>query len=83
MSDHDYSKYDYIWKRKRNEYALFTVTCYGKTEYLLYHRPTKNMKLICDTSFGKGLVEKIIAQGIPVLEDAPACDGVEMADARA
>ncbi len=69
----DLYKFIHLWTVQKKEHFLFTVTCYGKTEYLLYHRPTKKISLIADGKLGRRLINKLIEAGMPLLDDAPDC----------
>jgi len=79
MADPDLTQYAYLWKQQRHQIALFTVTCYGKTEYLIYHVPTKRISLVASTDTGKKLITKLLDEGVPLLKEAPAmqCEQVE------
>jgi len=71
MIDPDLTKYAYLWQQQRHQIALFTVTCYGCDEYLIYHIPTKRISLVANTEVGKKLVAKLMDEGVPLLKEAP------------
>jgi len=85
MVDPELTQYAYLWKQQRHQIALFTVTCYGKIEYLIYNLPTKRISLIADTDIGKKLITKLLAEGVPLLEEPPEiqCDRVKAVRAQA
>lgn len=60
--------YEYLWTTERRDHALFTVTCYGNCEYLILHKPTKRVSLVCDDALGKRIIHKMIEMGVEVLE---------------
>lgn len=75
MVDRELLKYAYMWTIERNNFALFTVECYGKKEFLIYHIPTRTIRMITDNDLGKKLIDKLLEKGIPLLQDAP--DGIK------
>lgn len=66
------NKYRYLWTTLRDKIVLFTVDCYGEKEYLIYYLKTKRIQLIAKSEMGNRLVQRLIENGIPVLEDKPA-----------
>ena len=67
----DISGYEYLWTTERKDYALFTVTCYGNKEFLIYHRPTKQVSIIRGDIVGQMIIKKMIEMGVPVIDDPP------------
>jgi hypothetical protein len=71
MLDARLAQYAHLWTTERDQIALFTVDCYGKQSYLIYHLPSQRIRMIADTELGRQLIQMMLENGVVLLNDKP------------
>lgn len=66
----DLNKYAYLWTTDRKNYRIFTIRCYGETQYLIYHVPSKRVKMVGSYETEQLIIQKMIEMGVPILQES-------------
>lgn len=69
MLTNDLGDFERVCTIERDDHLLFTIQCYGNTQYLLYHIPSKTVLISRSFQMTPRIIKTMIDRGVRVADD--------------